>query len=71
MDQDGDNVLFASLGGQAPDPEAVLASDFDGWAPQQRSRDFLPATILTRRDVLTSLVDLPRSADNPYDLRSS
>lgn len=70
MDQDGDNVLFAPLGEQAPDPEAVLASVLDGWAPQQRSRDFSPTTILTRRDVVTSRVDFPRSADSPYDLRS-
>lgn len=58
MDQDGHNVLFALLGELAPDPEVFLAGVLDGWAPQQRSKDFSPATTLTRRDVVTSLVDL-------------
>jgi integrase len=52
-----DNVLFAPFGGQAPDPDAFLSMVLDGWGRQQRAKDFAPATIRTRRNVVMNLVD--------------
>ena len=65
MGRDGEDVLFAPLGGQAPDPEAFLARALDGWAPQQRSKDFSPATILTRRNVVMSFGGFPEAPTAP------
>lgn len=57
MGSDDQSVVFVPFGGNAPDPEAFLARVLDGWERQQRARDFAPATIRTRRQVVMALVD--------------
>lgn len=52
-----ENVLFAPFGGNDPDPDAFLSTVLDGWAQQQRAKDFAPATIRTRRNVVMNLLD--------------
>lgn len=52
-----ENVLFAPFGGNDPDPDAFLSTVSDGWAQQQRAKDFAPATIRTRRNVVMNLLD--------------
>lgn len=57
MTHDDDNVTFAVFGDQAPDPDFFLESVLDGWARQQRAKDFAAATIGTRRKAVLNLVD--------------
>lgn len=57
MDRDDNVVLFAPFGGVAPDPELFLAGVLDGWERQQRSKDFSPATIRSRRALIFKFVD--------------
>ena len=57
MTHDDDNVTFAVFGDQAPDPDVFLESVLDGWARQQRAKDFAAATIGTRRKAVLNLVD--------------
>lgn len=56
-----ENVLFAPFGGNDPDPDAFLSTVLDGWAQQQRAKDFAPATIRTRRNVVMNLLDFAGS----------
>lgn len=55
----GENLRFALFVGQDLHVEVFLASALDGRVPQQRAKDFSPATILSRCNVVTSLVDFP------------
>lgn len=57
MEHDDNVILFAPFGGAAPDPELFLAGVLDGWERQQRSKDFSPGTIRTRRALVLKLVD--------------
>lgn len=57
MTHDDDNVTSAVFGDQAPDPDVFLESVLDGWARQQRAKDFAAATIGTRRKAVLNLVD--------------
>ncbi|RWZ61310.1 site-specific integrase [Labedella populi] len=54
---DDDNVVFAPFWQQAPDPELFVAAILEGWAKQQRAKDFSPATIRTRRKLVLSFID--------------
>lgn len=45
--------------GKTPDVEVFLASALDRWVPQQRAKEFSPAPILTRRNVVMSFGDSP------------
>lgn len=70
LDHDGANVRFAPVGGHPPNPEVFLASVLDGGVPQQSAKDFSPATIRARCNVVMSLGDFPSSANRPDNLRS-
>ena len=57
MGQDGGNVQFTPVGGDAPAPEAFMAKAMNGRVPQQSTKAFSPATIRAQRYDATSPVD--------------
>ena len=57
MGHDGENVRFVSFGGQVSDSDVFLCTVLDGGGAQQRAKDVAPATILSRRNGVTSLVN--------------